>query len=88
MARRRNTGTYRKLKSGVYEISISLGYVNNKRKRLYRYVYKYSDEEAELELYKFLKEYQNIRVSDKSDFFRKKGIKYLEEQVIKECIYG
>ena len=88
MTRRRNTGTYRKLRSGVYEIAISLGYVDNKRKRLYRCVYVYSDEEAELELYKFLKEYQNIRVSDKSDFFRKKGIKYLEEQVIKECIHG
>jgi ABC-type uncharacterized transport system auxiliary subunit len=76
--RKNNTGTYRKNKSGSYELAIQIGYIDNKRIRKYKTAYVSSDNEAEIELYNFLKEYENEKINDKDDFFRKKGIKYLE----------
>jgi hypothetical protein len=71
--RKNNTGHYRKLPSGSYELSISLGFdKNGKRHRKYKIVYVESDEEAEIELKKFAQENIINCVNPRTKFYTKK----------------
>ena len=80
MKRKNYSGTYRKLKSGAYEIGISLGYEESKRIRHYKTVYVNSDEDAEKELNKFVLELADIKINnDKANFHRQKYIKEINK---------
>lgn len=74
--RKKYSGNFRKMKSGAYEISVSLGSDKNKRIREYKTIYVNSDEEAEEALNKFVLELANVRIdNDKANFHRQKYIK-------------
>lgn len=70
--RKNNTGSFRKLASGAFELSVSLGYDERKKRyRKYKTVYVETEQEAEEKLKKFINENLENCTNERTRFFSK-----------------